>query len=243
MSHAPSEQATSGRRANIVAGFLLLAILMGGIAAFWLTRGELPPILSLEWSAEKIAEEIRSWGPWAVIGSMLLMIAHSFVPFPSEFIAIANGMIFGIVLGTLVTWTGAMLGAILSFALARWLGRPFVQAVLPARHANAIDEWAQKQGTGILLISRFLPVVSFNVINYAAGLTSVSWWTFLWTTGLGIIPLTSLMVIAGEQMLSGSGKTALFIIAVCIAISALWIAIVCRRRNGKHGGTGSSCGS
>jgi hypothetical protein len=48
------------------------------------------------------------------------MVAHSFVPLPAEIIAIANGMVFGAVVGSIITWTGAMLGAICAFALARW---------------------------------------------------------------------------------------------------------------------------
>jgi len=38
-------------------------------------------------------------------------------------------------------------------------------------------------------------VISFNLINYAAGLTTISWWTFTWATALGILPLTCLMVL------------------------------------------------
>jgi uncharacterized membrane protein YdjX (TVP38/TMEM64 family) len=37
-------------------------------------------------------------------------------------------------------------------------------------------------------------------MNYVAGLAPVSWWTFLWTTGLGILPMTILMVWAGERI-------------------------------------------
>jgi len=49
-------------------------------------------------------------------------------------------------------------------------------------------------------ISRFIPIISFNLINYAAGLTKISWWTFGWTTGLGILPMTVLMVVMGDQI-------------------------------------------
>ncbi len=52
----------------------------------------------------------------------------------------------------------------------------------------------------MLFVSRFLPVISFNVINYAAGLTNISWLTFTWATGLGILPLTTLMVVMGDQI-------------------------------------------
>ena len=42
------------------------------------------------------------------------MVLHSFIPFPAEFLAIANGMVFGPVLGTVITWSGAMAGALLA---------------------------------------------------------------------------------------------------------------------------------
>lgn len=225
--------AGSKRRRAFISGVVLLALLAGGIVAFHLANDGRWPSVPIGKSAEEVADTIRSWGAWAMAASVLLMVAHSFVPFPSEFVAIANGMVFGVIIGTAVTWTGAMLGAILAFALARRLGRPFVQTVLPARHAAAIDEWTNEQGVPLLLLSRFLPVVSFNLINYAAGLASVPWWTFLWTTGLGIAPLTVLMVWAGERMITGNWKLVLFVIAGGVAVSLLAFAIVRKRKSGK----------
>lgn len=45
-----------------------------------------------------------------------------------------------------------------------------------------------------------MPVIAFNLINHAAGLVRVSWWAFTWTTAVGILPLTVLMVLLGERM-------------------------------------------
>ena len=47
-----------------------------------------------------------------------------------------------------------------------------------------------------------IPLIAFNLINYAAALTEVSWWTFLWATGIGILPLTILLNVLGDQMLT-----------------------------------------
>ncbi len=113
-------------------------------------------------------------------------------------------MLFGPVWGVAITWIGAMLGASLAFALARWFGRPFVDALMNERHRDAVDRWAHRQGIGVLLLSRLMPLISFNVINYAAGLTPISWWTFLWTTGLGILPITTLLVVTGDQVWNGT---------------------------------------
>jgi uncharacterized membrane protein YdjX (TVP38/TMEM64 family) len=149
---------------------------------------------------ENIEAEIQSWGSLGVVASIVLMVMHSFVPFPAEFIAIANGMLFGLGWGVVITWTGGMLGAFAAFGLARLLGRPFVERMVRGRDWKRIDDWTADQGWKLLLISRLIPVIAFNLINYAAGLTRVSWLTFTWTTGVGILPATILMVLVGNNI-------------------------------------------
>ena len=151
-------------------------------------------------SAKAIEATIQSWGAWGVLASIGLMILHSFVPFPAEFLAIANGMVYGPLWGTVITWSGAMLGAFLAFGLARALGRPFVAMMVARKDWRLLDEWAATQGGRLVLISRFIPVIAFNLVNYAAGLTRISWWTFAWATGIGILPMTILMVVMGDRI-------------------------------------------
>ena len=151
-------------------------------------------------SAKAIEDTIQSWGAWGVLASIGLMILHSFVPFPAEFLAIANGMVYGPLWGTVITWSGAMLGAFLAFGLARALGRPFVAMMVARKDWTVLDEWAAIRGGRLVLISRFIPVIAFNLVNYAAGLTRISWWTFAWATGIGILPMTTLMVVMGDRI-------------------------------------------
>jgi uncharacterized membrane protein YdjX (TVP38/TMEM64 family) len=99
------------------------------------------------------------------------------------------------------------------------------------RHHEAMDRWAARQGGGILLFSRFVPVISFNLINYAAGLTSISWWTFTWATGLGILPLTFLMVLMGDGLLSGETSLWLWLLGAALVGWLLWWLLVVRRRD------------
>jgi uncharacterized membrane protein YdjX (TVP38/TMEM64 family) len=166
---------------------------------------------------------VRGWGAWSAAASVMLMVLHSFLPLPAEIIPIANGILFGPLPGIALTWLGAMLGAVLSFALARALGRPFVRlAVSDARWAE-IERVSPRPGT--LLLVRLVPLISFNLVNYAAGLMGVSWWRFLWTTALGILPLTIAMVLAGSEIL----KTPLWMwIVAALALAVLWLLF--RRR-------------
>lgn len=178
-------------RIAILAAIAVIAFL--SLGAMWLEWGQ-------DFSVQRIEDTILSWGMWGVIGSIGLMVLHSFVPFPAEFLAVANGMLYGPIWGTVITWSGAMLGASVAFGLTRLFGRPLVALMVHRRNWQNLDDWAAVQGAQLFFLCRFVPIIAFNLINYAAGLTRMSWWTFIWTTGLGILPLTVLMVIMGDNI-------------------------------------------
>jgi uncharacterized membrane protein YdjX (TVP38/TMEM64 family) len=213
-----------------LAGLILVALLALTATIWGLALGAGMPLPGFGLSVEAVEAEILSWGMWGVAAAILLMVLHSFIPFPAEIVAMANGMLYGAFWGTVITWSGAMLGAWLAFGLARWLGRPFVLVMVPERHHQAIDRWSARQGGAALLLSRFVPVISFNLINYAAGLTAVSWWTFTWATGLGILPLTCLMVLAGDGLWSGEGALWLWLAGAALALWLLWLLVRRRRQ-------------
>jgi uncharacterized membrane protein YdjX (TVP38/TMEM64 family) len=185
---------------RLAAAALLGLLLLGlALAGGWLGR---MPGLGLGDTVEQTVALIRGWGAWGVAGSIGLMVAHSFLPFPAEMLACANGLIWGPVWGAAITWAGAMLGAATAFALVRWLGRPALRRLLPERQLGRLDAWSADRGGAALLIARLVPLIAFNLLNYAAALSSISWWTFLWATGIGILPLTILLAVLGDRMLT-----------------------------------------
>ena len=197
-----------------------MVIVLVAVGYFLIWGGEL--------SIQQFVETLRSWGMWGVLGSVGLMMIHSFIPFPAELLACANGMVYGPVWGTVITWIGAMIGAVIAFALARRLGRPFVERMVAQRDWHVLDDWAAKKGWRVVLIARFVPVIAFNLINYAAGLIRLSWWQFLWTTGVGILPLTVLMVLMGDNIesLGWESWTLLLITALL-----LWLVLYRRLKH------------
>lgn len=171
---------------------LASALLVFGV--IWLIPGVDLSALSLG----EIETVIRQSGRWGALVSIGLLILHSFLPFPAEIIAIANGMFFGPVWGLLLTWTGAMLGAVAGYGFARWLGRPCVRRVVGAHHLEILDRLGDSSSH--FLFARLIPVISFNLINFAAGLVGLGWWDFLWTTAIGILPLTAAAVLIGNRL-------------------------------------------
>jgi uncharacterized membrane protein YdjX (TVP38/TMEM64 family) len=228
---APRRRGVSGRIALAAAGLAVLVVL-GVLLAVTEMGVSLDP--------HELAARIRDLEEWGHLAVVALMVLHCFVPFPAEILALCAGAVYGTVWGSVLIWTGAMIGASLSFALSRWLGRPFVNAVLAPNARARLDGWTAGQGAATLLIARFLPIIAFNLINYAAGLTRVSWTTFLWTTALGILPLTVLMVWMGAAMMSLTWPWLL-------GVSAAGIFVVCAghwwaRRKGWLGGRNAPSG-
>ena len=206
----------SWRHSPILKGILLTSLLLG----LGLVTAALYFEIYPGFSAHGFENTIRSWGGWGVVASIGLMILHSFVPFPAELLAIANGMVYGTLWGTVITWTGAMLGAFLAFGLARTLGRPFVEGMVARKHWHVLDDWAAARGPYLVLVSRFIPVIAFNLVNYAAGLIRVSWWTFFWATGIRILPVTVLMVMMGNYIEVVTWEIWLLLV---IAAAAIWL--------------------
>ena len=103
------------------AGTLLVVAVLGlGTVLISLLGGGEPWEQRLSrFSVAEVTRFIRSTGAWGVAAAIGLMVLHSFVPFPAEFVAVGNGMVYGPVWGTVITWVGAMLGALLADGLAR----------------------------------------------------------------------------------------------------------------------------
>ena len=130
---------------------------------------------------------VEDYAPIIYIGIMALAVIVS--PIPSIPLAVASGMMFGSFLGGVYSLVGALFGAIVSFLIARYFGREIIQRFFRGKMLNYPDS-AERVLLRIVLISRLIPVVSFDVVSYGAGLTSLSLPKFAIATAIGMIPFT-----------------------------------------------------
>lgn len=166
-------------------------------------------------------------GPLVAVG---LYILHSFVPFPAQVLTLAIGAVYGPVWGSLLAWVAAMAGALVAFGVARLGGRPLAQRFVPPAQLTRFDGWVERYGIAALLGVRVMPIIPFNLINYAAGLTQISLWTFLWTTGIGILPITLLGAVAAGQL--AEGKTAgVWLMGALVLVSGTLALLKGRRQS------------
>lgn len=170
---------------------------------------------------EAIKGYILSFGIWAPIISFLLMVFQSVAaPLPAFLITFANAGLFGWAKGALLSWSSAMAGAALCFYIARIYGRNTAERLTSKFALEEIDKFFDRYGNYAILIARLLPFISFDIVSYAAGLTSMGFWSFFWATGLGQLPATIVYSYVGG-MLTGGTKKFVFGLLILFSLSIL----------------------
>jgi len=174
---------------------------------------------------EMVRGYILGFGIFAPIVSFLLMILQAVVaPIPAFIITFANAGIFGWVKGALLSWTSAMVGAAVCFFIARLLGRDAVAKLTSISIIEKTDRFFKAYGKYAILITRLLPFISFDIVSYGAGLTSMNFWSFFIATGIGQLPATIVYSYIGG-MLTGTVKTFTFGILLLFSVSVLVILL------------------
>ena len=174
---------------------------------------------------QKLKDFVASYGPYAAAISFLLMVLQSVVaPLPAFLITFANAALFGFWKGALLSWSRAMVGAALCFFMARSLGREAVEKLTSKGALKNIDDFFKRHGKQSILIARLLPFISFDIVSYAAGLSSVSFLGFWVATGLGQLPATLVYSYVGGFLTGGAkllvtGLLILFALAFLIGLA------------------------
>ncbi|HSE57166.1 MAG TPA: TVP38/TMEM64 family protein [Nitrospiraceae bacterium] len=154
----------------------------------------LTPTVIVQW-----LEDAGSLAPLMLIASMAGAVVIP--PIPSLPLDLAAGAAFGPFLGTVYAVLGAELGAIGAFLIARAAGREALSRYLKA-DAVFCQRCTDHQLMGLMFFARLIPVFSFDVVSYGAGLTNISLRTFALATLFGMIPPTFAFTYLGSSVVS-----------------------------------------
>lgn len=217
---------------RLSAGVLILLAL---IATYFVLHETGALAILLDGAAlRKHVEQLGLWGPLAIIALMIFAVLAS--PIPSAPIAMAAGAAYGHGWGTLYVLVGAEAGAIAAFGLARILGHAALKRWFGDRLEMGLIG-SQNALMGIVLVSRLVPFVSFDLVSYAAGLTVLSFWRFALATLAGIVPASFLLTHFGLEMMSGDGDQFMYsalALGLLTAVPIAWALVrnFRRRRSG-----------
>ncbi len=165
-------------------------------------RGRLNPpgTGEVEWAVTDVLRNfVEAAGPLQALVLVVAYVILTVLLVPGTISSVAAGSLFGPAWGTLLTLAGATIGAITAFEIARALGRERVRARL-GRRTDAADRWVRSRGLLGVITLRLVPVVPFNVLNYAFGLSTVQRRNHVLGTAIGIVPGTVAFVGLGSSI-------------------------------------------
>lgn len=198
-----------------------LVVVVGMVLVFWVT-GLGPLVWDLFSDRERVQRAVDGAGAWAPAVYMGFLLAQAVLaPLPAPAVAVAGGYTFGVAEGFLLTWFGCVLGGVVSFWISRLFGRRFVAG---SERARRLDRYVEEHGAVVVFVLRLIPLVSFDAISYAAGLSGLRFRSFLLATALGMVPGTFAFVYLG------GAPTGVGVWAVLVGLAALAVAAYAYQR-------------
>jgi len=147
-------------------------------------------------------EFIKSYGPYAMVVSFLLIVFINIVAvLPNIFILAANGVIFGVVEGTLISWLAESIGVVISFILMRYLFRDYAHEVISRSNSlKKIDQFSGSRGLKIMLVARSIPYIPSGLVTALGALSSIQLKDYIIATFIGKLLSAWIEVTLGHDL-------------------------------------------
>lgn len=177
--------------------FVLLAIVAAAMVWAGVNRDRFDPV--------ELDAALSGLGVWAPIAYVCLYAAGTVVFLPGSLFALAGGALFGPVWGAAFNLVGATIGASLAFLVARYVGGDWIARKAGGRLKRLI-EGVEAEGWRFVAFVRLVPLVPFNLTNYALGLTRIRFLSYVMTSLICMAPgaiAYTWLGHAGREALSG----------------------------------------
>lgn len=184
-------------------------------------------------------EILRNYiGGFGYLAPFIYILCFTILPiafFPVPILALAAGLLFGFLPGTIYTLIGAVLNSAIMFLMAKVLAKDAVtnllQRKIPENWSSFLFNLDEKKGFGIIFILRLIPAMPYNLINYGAGLTSIKFSSYMLATILGILPGTLVFLNIGNQALNIHNPA--FMVSIILLILLTIFSLILGKKIGK----------
>lgn len=189
---APADRKAGTSRARRALRWVLPLIV---VAALIVVVRQLP----VEEALLRLVDWVRAAGWIGILVFIACYVLATVLFLPGSILTLGAGFAYGVTLGTPIVWLAANLGAALAFILGRTVARERIAARLEGNPRFAvIDRAVAERGLWIVLLTRLSPVFPFNLLNYAFGLTRVTFRDYLVGSLVGMLPGTLMYVYLGS---------------------------------------------
>lgn len=204
---------------------ILTALL--GLAAILVFAKKLPWFVELTLSPERFRDYIIGLDHKGILVFIFFQVLQTLIaPIPGEVIQIAGGYIYGVVLGTLYSTAGLMVGGVIAFFFTRIIGYSFVERIVQRKNAEWLESMVNSKKSSFAMFLVFLiPGMPKDFLIYIAGLTPIKPSKFFTILLAGRFPWLLASVCIGANMHNGNNKAAIALIiigALCFFLGILF---------------------
>ena len=183
--------------------------------------------LILSGDVQRMAEVLQSYGPWAMVISFVLDVLINALGFlPSIFFSTANGLLFGVVPGIIISWLAETVGVVLSFMIMRYILRDTAHKVIEkSEFLLKVDDFSGKNGLTVMLFARAIPYFPSGIITALGAISQISLRDYIIANLVGKFPSTALEVIVGHDAVllqDNLGRLTIVILVASVLYFLLW---------------------
>jgi uncharacterized membrane protein YdjX (TVP38/TMEM64 family) len=180
--------------------------------------------LAVSGNVNGLVEYLRSFGPWAMVVSFFLdVLINAGSIFPSIFLSTANGLIFGLPLGILISWLAETVGVVISFLLMRFFFRSTAEKLIAKSNSlKHIDEASGKHGLEWMAFARALPYFPSGILTAIGAVSSISVRDYIIANLIGKFPSTALEVVIGHDLVNYKEHSERLAVLVIVVVVIFW---------------------
>ena len=180
--------------------------------------------LAVSGNVNGLVEYLRSFGPWAIVVSFFLdVLINAGSIFPSIFLSTANGLIFGLPLGILISWLAETVGVVISFLLMRFFFRSTAEKLIAKSNSlKHIDEASGKHGLEWMAFARALPYFPSGILTAVGAVSSISVRDYVIANLIGKFPSTALEVVIGHDLVNYKEHSERLALLVILVVLIFW---------------------
>lgn len=207
---------------------------------WWLVKCQCLNLTS--WTPAALRDYIQGFGKLAAIVYILAYSLNTIAVFPPIApLSLTAGLAFGAVFGAIYLMTAALIGTTCTFLISRFFGRGLVEKMFKGKFKN-LDQKLEKNGFMTILFFRVIPLVPYEVLNYACGLSKIKFKDYFLATLLGLIPGVVVAAFFGgslgeiksfRDIFTGKFLTAIGLMVLIIAVPAIY-QLWKKKRQGKQ---------
>jgi len=180
---------------------------------------------------------VRNLGAWGPVAHVALFALGTVLFVPGALFGLAGGVLFGPIWGSVLNLTGATLGATAAFLVARYIAANWVRRTAGPR-LERIIKGVEEEGWRFVAFIRLVPLIPFNLLNYALGLTRIPLVEYVVASLICMAPGTlayTWLGHAGREVVAGNEAAIRYgLMGLALLVATAFLPDLLRRRKSKE---------